>query len=62
MMAKFEEVKPIKAHTEEMRRIVCQFAGLNIKISVDEYKSALLGSLPKNCESLIVTLESLIDN
>ena len=61
MTAKLEEGKSIKTHIEEMRRTVSQLAGFNVKVSNDEYKLALLRSLPRNYESLIVTLEKLID-
>ena len=61
MTAKLEEEKSVKAHIEEMRRIVSQLAGLGVKTTEDEYKLAILRSLPSNYESLVVTLENLID-
>ena len=61
MRAKLEQGKPLKAHIEDVRRIVSKLSGIGLKISNDEYKLALLRSLPSSYESLIFTLKNLID-
>ena len=61
MTAKLTENKSAKDHIEEMKMLVSQLAGIGAKVSDDEYKIALLRSLPGSYESLILTLENLVD-
>ena len=52
-----------KAHThiETLRGIVGKPGNIGAPVSDDQYKMTLLRSLPKSYESLVVTLEKLID-
>ena len=53
-----------KAHTriETLRCIVGKLGTIGAPVTDDQYKMALLRSLPKSFENLVVTLENLMDN
>ena len=61
MNSKMEEGTSAKAHIEHLRRIVGQLGTLGVKISDEQYILTLLRSLPGRFESLVVTLENLVD-
>lgn len=58
---KLEEGTPVRGHIEQMRRVVGQLATLGSRIQDDQYKITLLRSLSKPYESLVVTLENMLE-
>lgn len=62
MTAKLGHGNPVKAHIEHLRGVVSQLTDIGYKVSDDECKLALLRSLPSSFESIVVTLENLIDS
>ena len=62
MTTKMNEGTSAKAHIENLRRIVGKLATLGVKVSEDQYVLTLLRSLPGSYESLVVTLENLVDS
>lgn len=62
MTAKMEPGDKSHVHIEKMRGLVGRLGTIGTPISDEQYKMALLRSLPSSYESLVVTLENLIDN
>ena len=62
MTAKMADEEKAQAQNERLRSLVEKLGTIGAPISDGKYRMALLRSLPKSYESLVMTLENLIDN
>ena len=62
MTSKMGDEQKVQEHIEHMRRVVGKLGTIGNAIDDGQYKLSLLRSLPNSYESLVVTLENLIDD
>eukprot|EP00171_Calliarthron_tuberculosum_P003822 IDg3822t1 len=62
MTAKMADEDKAHTHIEKLHGVVGKLGSIGAPVSEDQYKMALLRSLPRSYESLVVALENLIDN
>ena len=61
MTARMGEDDKAQEHIEKLRRVVGQLGTIDAPVDDQQYKLALLRSLPRKYETLVVTLENLLD-
>ena len=62
MTSKMGSEDSVKGHIEKLRRIVGQLATMGVIVSDEQYILTLLRSLPARFESLVVTLENMVES
>lgn len=62
LLSQMSDEDQVQDHIEKLRRVVGQLGTIGSPIDDEQYKMSLLRSLPKSYESLVVTLENLVEN